>query len=73
MTITEAKQLGAISTKQFKTGKREATFNSVRASANFRYELEQKQIAYTDRFAKGGLALTYRWKEQSNVNYYSTN
>lgn len=61
MTKTDAKQFGAIATKQFKTGHLEATFDSVGDCARFRSELVKRNIIFTDRFALKGKGITFRW------------
>lgn len=61
MTKQQAKDHGAISVKQFRSGKLEATFTSVGDVARFAAALRNAQIAYKERFAKGGKAITFVW------------
>jgi hypothetical protein len=61
MTKNDAKKAGAISVKQFRSGKLEATFLSVGDCARFASMLRKAQIAYRERFARDGKAITFTW------------
>jgi hypothetical protein len=61
MTRQQAREFGAISVKEFKTGKIEAVFTSLRTMAEFRSELSRRNIQFTDHFAMAGRALKFKW------------
>jgi hypothetical protein len=61
VTKQQAKGHGAISVKQFRSGKLEATFISVGDCARFASLLREAQVVYKERFARGGKAITFVW------------
>jgi hypothetical protein len=61
MTRQQAKEFGAVSVREFKTGKIEAVFTSLRTMAEFRSELTKRNIQFTDHFAMAGRALRFKW------------
>lgn len=61
MTKEDAKKAGAVSIKQFRSGKLEATFTNVGDMARFASELRKANIAYRERFARAGKAITFTW------------
>lgn len=57
----EAKDFGAVSTKQRKDGCFEAVFTSISSMARFSSELRRRSIPYSERFTADGKAIRFCW------------